>query len=52
MDSGNEYIWNGGVDTVSTDPAIHVNTLPSLSDDAAVTGSSAGNYESTSGRSI
>jgi len=38
MDSGNEYIWNGGVDTVSTNPAIHVNTLPSLSDDAAVTG--------------
>ena len=38
MDSGNEYVWNGGVDTVSTDPAIHVNTLPSLSDDAAVTG--------------
>ena len=38
MDSGNEYVWNGGVDTVSTDPEIHVNTLPSLSDDAAVTG--------------
>ena len=38
MDSGNEYVWNGGVDTVSTNPAIHVNTLPLLSDDAAVTG--------------
>ena len=41
MDSGNEYIYYSGEnpgDNKKTDPEIHVNTLPSLSDDAAVTG--------------
>ena len=38
MDSGNEYVWNGGVEAVSTDPAITVNTLPILTDDVSVTG--------------
>ena len=41
MDSGNEYIFYNGEnpgDNKKTDPEIHVNTLPELTDDVSVTG--------------